>query len=106
MIQSKNDLKVYRREDKIANFGQKGWVGQLWSKINSSSAYSSWKFLSALRHYEYALNCCQHSLLGKYYCRYCQIRFNRLSAKYNIVVNVNTLGYGCHLHHVRGGGIF
>ncbi len=106
MIQSKEDLKKYLSEDRKANVGDSCGPMLLWSWLNKSGDYAAWHYLHALRHYEYALNCIRNTIWGFIYKRFCQIRLNRLSAKYNILVNVNTLGYGCRLHHVGGGGMF
>ena len=106
MIQSKEDLKKYLEEDRKANVGDSSCLLLLWARLNKSSNYAAWHYLHALRHYEYAVNCLQNSIWGFFYKRYCQIRLNRLSVKYNILVDVNTLGYGCHFHHVGGGVCF
>ena len=104
MIRSKEDLNKYISEDRKANIGNSNFFSLFWSKINKSSDYAAWNYLHALRKYEYAINCMRNTISGSLYKRFCQIRLNRLSVKYNILVNANTLGYGCRLHHVGGGG--
>ena len=60
-------------------------------------------YLKSLRKYEYSLNC-QDGFWGRIIQCYRKIRLRRLSAKYNILITPNTVGYGLYMPHIIGLG--
>jgi len=114
MIQTRTDLKKYLFEDKRANIYAYG-VGvfcYLKHCLGNTDAYRVYKYLKALRYYEYWLNksnqktvLCLRTIY-KIISGICKLRLSRRSAKYNInVCRPNSLGYGFRITHINGGVI-
>lgn len=107
MIKSKKDLEFYLLEDRKANLHCEHmniikYYLRLWAKVDGCMVYD---YLKSLRKYEYSLNC-QDGLWGRIVQFYRKIRLRRLSAKYNIRINPNTVGYGLYMPHIIGlGGV-
>lgn len=109
MIQTRTDLKKYLFEDKRANIYAYG-VGvfcYLKHCLGNTDAYRVYKYLKALRYYEYWLNksnqktvLCLRTIY-KIISGICKLRLSRRSAKYNInVCRPNSLGYGFRITHI------
>lgn len=100
-MKSKEELPVYIREDWKRNMHTNKYSLLLYLFrlfCHSDSAYA-FRYLKALRKYEYSL------LYGNAFVRnYRKWWFYRLSAKYDIRILPNTVGYGLYLPHVIGGG--
>lgn len=107
MIQSKKDLEFYLREDRNRNLhcehmNPLKFYFRLWAKVDGCMAYH---YLKALRKYEYAINCHKNGPIGNMIVLLRKVYLRRLSAKYNIIISPNTVGYGLYLPHIIGGGI-
>lgn len=108
MIQSKQDLYYYLREDKKRNLGtyRVGVFKSIAYYLFSSDNYRAYRLLKSLRKLEYAENVLRkRGLFGKlvYYLR--KWRYQRVEKNCNIVIGTNMLGYGFRLPHIMGGGI-
>ncbi len=108
MIQSKEDLKLYIRHDKIRNLGSEhiGWKSYWSQRFYKTDRMIAFLYLKQLREYEYAINCLSHKgFLGKLITIYRKYKHHRLSQKYDIVIGPNMVGYGFRMPHIAGGGI-
>ena len=106
MIQSKNDLRLYLREDMFRNLGSTN-VFRYWiflaCRHNGAMAFH---YLKSLRKYEYAINCYKkYGFLGRLIILYRKIQNRRLGYKYAISIHPNTVGYGLALPHTAMGGV-
>lgn len=90
MIESKDDLKKYINEDRIANAYYCNRPLIIGNEI--------WKFLIALRKYEYRLNCL-HGLLRKIVLLLDKIRWYRKIVKIGITIYPNTFEEGLTIYH-------
>lgn len=108
MIKTKNDLKIFLREDKIANLGRGKITFFTWLKMYfaQSQRLSAYRFLKALRYHEYYLNVCAPrnpiSVIMRYFSA---LKLNWASRKYRIDIPPNCVGYGFRIHHINAGGI-
>lgn len=106
MIQSKDDLKFYIKENKIRNIGQTNWKSYWAQRIYKTDRMIAFLYLKQLRKYEYAINCLNHKgIIGKLITTYRRYNHHCLSQKYNIVIGPNMVGYGFRMPHIFGGGI-
>lgn len=108
MIQSKQDLQFYIREDKKRNLGEyKVGIGKYiayW--IYGTDQMKAYRLLRALRRTEYAKNVLRkRGLFGKIMYALRQWHYHNLEERYNISIGTNMVGYGFKLPHVVGGGI-
>lgn len=101
MINTKNDLKFYLKEDKKRAYLRMPWRLGVCIGNEPSHAY---RMVRTLRLYEYAINN-SSSLFGKIRLLFRSVRFRVLSFRYKIFINPNTIGYGLRLKHI-GGGIY
>lgn len=108
MIRNKKDYEFYLQEDrkrnlKIEKFNIYTWAKYqyyLFIKHNGAIAYN---YLKSLRKLELAINCKKgNSIVGKIIYRIRLIKYLRLSYKYHIYINPNTVGYGLYLPHISG----
>lgn len=106
MIQSKEDLKLYLKEDALANIKQEScsWISLKINVFYRKDNYRFYQYLKVLRHYEYALNC-MSGVLGKIYKLYYKVKHHRLGAKINVDIQPNMVGYGFRVPHLVGGVI-
>lgn len=106
MIQSKADLHLYLKHDRLRNVGDiPKWKYYL-KCIYGTDGTKAYRLLKALRLYEYALNCLKNkSILGKMISVYRKWRYHLLCEKYDVVIKPNAVGYGLYLPHIIGGGI-
>ena len=105
MIQNKADLELYIREDFKRNLKCKKGLSLLASALYGEDRYKAYRYLKALRKYEYAINVQRKSPLGiiPYFFR--KLRWHHLSVKYNVEITPNKVGYGFKMAHMIGGGI-
>lgn len=108
MIQSKQDLKFYIREDKKRNLGayKVGSLKYIAYWIYGTDQIKAFRLLKALRKLEYAKNVlCKRGVFGKMVYALHQWHYHRLEERYDIAIGTNMVGYGFRLPHVVGGGI-
>jgi len=108
MIQSKQDLRFYIREDKKRNLGayKIGALKYVAYWIYGADQMKAFRLLRALRRTEYAKNCLiKKGIFGKLIYAFRQYRYHRLEERYDISIGTNMVGYGFRLPHVVGGGI-
>lgn len=86
MINSKEDLKDYLREDKRALGIQCRWIPFFGKEI--------WKFQISLRYYEYAHNC-----RGGVYEKIWKFINHHYAIKLGFTIPPNTFGKGLNIHH-------
>lgn len=91
MIQSKDDYKKYLEEDRIANEYRRKRPRLVGNEI--------WKFLIALRRYEYHKNCIPNGEVKKIICLIDKFRWHRLSVKTGITIYPNTFEEGLTIWH-------
>lgn len=105
MIQSKQDLKLYLSEDWKRNMHTEKPFSriQLLKEFirHADSAYAV-NYLRTLRKYEYSLSL-HTGLLSIIVRNWYKWRFAVLSARYDIRITPNAVGYGLYLPHVVGG---
>lgn len=105
MINSKEGLNFYIKEDFKRNLGNISVFKLLALRFYDSDGYRVVRYLKALRKYEYAINVQKRNFLGLIIWAYRKFVWHRLSLKYNIVLPPNVIGYGFKVAHVTGGGI-
>ena len=108
MIQSKQDLRLYIREDKKRNLGayKIGALKYVAYRIYGTDQMKAFRLLRALRRTEYAKNCLlKKGLFGKLIYALRHYHYHRLQERYDITIGLNMVGYGFKLPHVIGGGI-
>ena len=106
MIESKSDFAYYVEQDCIRCIGKKH-IGSIELAINcyyGNDKYRVFRYLCALRRYEYSLNC-RHGIWGKLKRVIDKVRWHRMGAKYNINILPNVVGYGFVCYHLTGGVI-
>lgn len=107
MIQSKQDLRFYIREDKKRNLGayKIGVLKYIAYWIYGTDQMKAFRLLRALRRTEYAKNCLLNKgLFGKFIYALRHYHYHRLQERYDITIGLNMVGYGFKLPHVVGGG--
>ena len=107
MIQSKEDLRLFIREDKKRNLGayKLGVLKYLAHWIVGTDGMKAFRLLRALRHKEYAKNVlCKRGIIGKLVFAFRSWWYHRLEVRYNIAIGTNMIGYGFKIPHVVGGG--
>lgn len=104
MITSKEDLRLYIRQDRKRNLGGCNGITYLFRRIYLSDDMMSYLYLRALRKYEYALNC-RKGILGKFIICVRKWHWHKLGVRFNISIGPNMIGPGFRLAHVVGGGI-
>ena len=98
MIQSKEDLRRYIRDDNAPYLSQMKWGG-LVDRILCNEKYFIYRFKVHLRKVEYYRNV-RHGVLGKALYLYHFLRYKRLSWKLKLVIFPNTVGPGLHFYHI------
>lgn len=106
MIKNKKDLAYFIEQDCIRCTGGRkiGFFRLAMNCFYGNDKYRVFRYLCALRRYEYFLNC-QRGVIGKLQCLIAKVRWHRLGAKYNINILPNTVGYGFICYHLTGGVI-
>lgn len=115
MIKTKEDLLFYIKEDWKSN-AKCAYKWQTYVKylLNNRDCALAFRYLKALRKYEYAVNMVgNRNIKGRIYNRlfrniiikYRWWYMKKISRKYNIHIDVNTVGFGLYLPHVIGGGL-
>ena len=108
MIQTKEDLRFYIREDKKRNLGDYkiGLVKYMAAWIYGTDQMKAYRLMKALRKLEYAKNVLRkRGIFGKLVYALRQWHYHRLEERYDIAIGTNMVGYGFKLPHVIGGGI-
>jgi len=108
MIQSKEDLRLYIREDKKRNLGSYkiGFVKYAIHWLYNTDQMKAFRLLRTLRKLEYAKNVLRkRGVLGKLVYAIRQWNYHRLEERYNVAIGTNMVGYGFCLPHIIGGGI-
>lgn len=103
MIRTKNDLKIYLKEDAKANLMENCSMLKYCTKLfaGSESAHV-YRYLKCLRHCEY--HCNNSGFLHRLLYGFYKVKLHRLGFKYNLRIPVNVCGYGLSLYHFAGGG--
>ena len=108
MIESKQDLRLYIREDKKRNLGayKIGALKYIGHRVYATDQMKAFRLLRALRRTEYAKNCLlEKGLFGKLIYALCRYHYHRLEERFDIAIGTNMIGYGFKIPHVVGGGI-
>lgn len=108
MITSKEDLRLYIREDKKRNLGtyRLGFVKYMAEWLYGTDSMKAFRLLKALRRLEYAKNVLlKEGPFGRVVYALRRWRYHRLEERFNIAIGTNMIGYGFKLPHVVGGGI-
>ena len=108
MIETKQDLRFYIREDKQRNLGayKVGVLKYLAYWFYGTDQMKAFRLLKALRKLEYAKNVLKkRGLLGKVVFAIRLWHYHRLEERYDIAIGTNMVGYGFKLPHIVGGGI-
>ena len=98
IIDSKANLTEWLRNDAKAN-GIDGRIQYYIKLMYGNVGARAYRYLKALRHYEYSLN---RNLLSRYWYR---LKLRHLGNKYSIAIIPNTVQSGLHLPHLEGGVI-
>ena len=106
MIQSKEDLIFYLREDAKANIRREScsWLRMQVNVWYGNDSYRFLQYMQALRKYEYALNCLSGPI-GKLRRIFAKVRYHRLGARINVNILPNVVGYGLRVPHLTNGVI-
>lgn len=106
MIESRRDLSFFIQEDYKRNLGSTSKLSYFLKSIYRTDGYKAFRYLKALRHYEYSINVSKRKgVFGKLHFAWCKLKWHRLSEKYNIILPPNVIGYGFKMSHIVGGGI-
>lgn len=106
MIKNKEELLFYIQQDCVRNTGHKS-IRRLMMAVHcfyGNDSYRVFRYLLALRKYEYALNC-SSGIFARIKTIIAKVRWHRLGAKYNVNINPNVVGYGFRIPHLVGGGV-
>lgn len=103
MIKSKDDYIAYLQEDMLANINKpsSNWLEMLLKVYCGNERYIVVRYLRALRKYEYCLNC--QMPFKRIRLLMAKIRHHRLSYKYHLSIEPNTVSYGLRIPHIEGG---
>ena len=100
MIKTKDDLKLYLREDAKRNgMAEECLFKQFLRRVCGSEIAHINLWLRMFRKWEYHANN-DHRLRAKYY----EIRTKRIGFRLGISGRINTVGYGLRIMHIGGGG--
>lgn len=105
MIETKDDLRLFLHEDWKRNMHTENYSFFLYilRLIRHADSAMAYRYLRCLRKYEYWLS--QRGIIGKITKFWYKWRLAVLSAKYDIRITPNAVGYGLYLPHIVGGGI-
>lgn len=104
MITSRQEYIRYLKEDCKVNIGRdnSSWFRMMVFLWYRSEHYRVLNYLKALRLYEYSLNC--KDWRNPFLRYFAKVRWHSIGAKYGIVIDPNTVGYGLRIPHIVGGG--
>lgn len=102
MIKTKEDLKLYLREDAKRNGIGNNWINYHLRKLCGSEEAHIYDWICHFRKWEYHAN--NEGLFHKTLARYHEIRTKRIGLRLGIRAKINTIGYGLRIMHVAGGG--
>lgn len=99
MIQTKDDLKYYLKEDaKRYNLSRFNFL----YRLMGFETATIWHIQRRFRLFEYAKNN-KASLFGKVRYLYCYLRYQRLSIRYGVHLYPNVIAPGLRIAHIGGG---
>lgn len=90
MIKSKEDLRYYLEQDRLALWQTKKKPGIIGDEI--------WKLQILLRKCEYVHNC-KHGILGKIHLLFLKLRYRKIRIKLGVLVPLNVFGPGLSIAH-------
>ena len=96
MITRYSDYKFYIKKDAQAN-GINSRLDYIVKLLYGNIGALVYRYLKALRKYEYALN------TGSISRHWYRIKLRKLGNKYGITIIPNTVGYGLSIPHIEGG---
>lgn len=102
MIKSKEDLRLYLKEDAKRN-GIDSWSKYYLRMLYGSENACAFRYIKCIRYLEYHLNNISNPIHRIQYYFY-RIKLSRIGLRYNIQIAPNTCGYGLRLMHLSGGG--
>lgn len=103
MIQTKEDLNFYLREDAKRNGVSSSPIIRFLKLIAGLDNYKVYNYLRILRKCEYHNNNKNKKISSRCLLQYFKIRLFRLGSKYNIFIPINVSGYGLRIPHITGG---
>lgn len=103
MIQTKEDLNFYLREDAKRNGVSSSPIIRFLKLIAGLDNYKVYIYLRILRKCEYHNNNKNKKISSRCLLQYFKIRLYRLGSKYNIFIPINVSGYGLRIPHITGG---
>lgn len=103
MITSKEDLRFYIKEDFKRNIGKASFMKVLALRLYGTDGYKAFRYLKALRKYEYAINVQKRTAIGKLIWLYHKLVWHKLGVRYGLLIPPNCVGYGFKMSHVGGG---
>ena len=104
MIETRDDLRFYLREDRKRNHIPPSWGGYYLRLIAGEEQVHVYRYIRCLRYCEYHLNNSKHSLFHKLLYYFFKYRLLRLGLRYSIKISPNVCGYGLRIMHLSGGG--
>lgn len=106
MIKTKDDYRMFLREDALANIKCEscGWLKMRVNIWYGNDCYRFLEYLRALRYYEYLLNC-KIGFMARLRRTLAKIHYHRLGAAINVNIKPNVVGYGFRVPHLTGGVI-
>lgn len=107
MITSRKELKFYIQQDQLRNMGTLSLIKKIQGWLLGAESYRVCQYLYCLRHIEYWHNVysAKPNLFSLICKMYWQVRTARQSAKTNIEIGLNVVGYGFRIPHIVGGVI-
>ena len=103
MIDTKQELKRFLREDAAANRMEgTSFFKYLFRLVSGSESAHVYRYLKCLRHCEFHYN--NSGLYHKMMCVYFRFRLHRMGLRYGIRIPLNVCGYGLTIYHIAGGG--
>lgn len=102
MIQTKEDLRFYIKEDRWRNEQTGGRLQYWWYLLKGYEQAHAFRYIKCMRHCEYHLN--NKGIFHRILYQIHHFRLMRLGLRYNMYIPLNTTGYGLRIMHITGGG--
>lgn len=98
-------MRFYIKEDAKVNIKRErcNWLRLVLNVWYGNDSYRIYRYLKALRKYEYELNCAT-GFFRRFKVAYAKVCWHRIGARYNVNINPNVVGYGFRVPHLVGGG--